>query len=124
MLEASDLKRIRGKRMNSKAKGARGEREFSKFCRDYGYETRRGQQYSGANGDADVIGLPGIHVEVKRTERLSIYDAMTQAIRDKKPGLIPVVFHRKNNCGWLAVMRAEDWMEIYKEHMNDSMQNL
>lgn len=39
--------------MNSRAKGAKGERELASILRDYGYEARRGQQYSGANGDAD-----------------------------------------------------------------------
>jgi len=46
----------KGKKMkNSRAKGARGERELSNLLKDHGYNTRRGQQYCGANGDADVI---------------------------------------------------------------------
>lgn len=101
--------------MNSRDKGARGERELTKALREYGYECRRGQQYCGANGDADVIGLPGIHIECKRVERLNIEDAMTQAIRDRREGEYPAVFHRKNNCKWLVTMRLEDWIEIYKE---------
>lgn len=62
--------------MNSRTKGAVGEREVASMLRGYGYKARRGQQYSGANGDADVVGLPGIHIEVKRREKLNIYDAM------------------------------------------------
>ena len=99
----------------SREKGKRGERELAKMLREYGYDCRRGQQFCGTNGDADVIGLPGIHIEVKRTERLSIYDAMDQAKRDKKIGEIPVVMHRKNNCEWLAILRLEDFMEQYRE---------
>lgn len=57
-------------------KGKRGERELAGILRKYGFDSRRGQQYSGANGDADVAGLPGIHVEVKRVERLNISEAM------------------------------------------------
>ena len=49
--------------MNSRQKGARGERELAGILRDYGFDSRRGQQYCGLNGDADVIGLPGIHIE-------------------------------------------------------------
>lgn len=98
----------------SREKGKRGERELAKKLREYGYDCRRGQQFCGANGDADVIGLPGIHIEVKRTERLSIYDAMDQAKRDKKIGEIPVVMHRKNNCEWLAILRLEDFMKQYR----------
>ena len=68
--------------MNSRQKGAAGERELAKKLREYGYDCRRGQQYCGANGDADVIGLEGIHIECKRVERLNIDDAMLQAIRE------------------------------------------
>lgn len=65
--------------MNSGNKGAAGEREVAGILRGYGYKARRGQQYSGANGDADVVGLPGIHIEVKRREKLNIYDAIDQS---------------------------------------------
>ena len=51
------------KRMNSRNKGAAGERELSNKLKEYGFDTRRGQQYSGANGDADVVGLHEIHIE-------------------------------------------------------------
>lgn len=66
--------------MNSRDKGKRGELELAKVLRGYGYDTRRGQQYCGANGDADVVGLPGIHIECKRVERLNLDDAMAQAV--------------------------------------------
>lgn len=99
--------------INSRSKGAKGERELAKILRDYGYPCRRGQQYSGANGDADVVGLPNIHIEVKRRERLEIYSAIAQAVRDAKNDEKPAVFHRKNECEWLGTMRLEDWMKLY-----------
>jgi Holliday junction resolvase len=101
--------------MNSRDKGARGERELSSKLKDYGYSCRRGQQYCGANGDPDVVGLPNIHIECKRVERLNIYDAMAQALSDRKTNELPAVFHRKNHCDWLVTMRLEDWIEIYRE---------
>ncbi len=101
--------------MNSRQKGAAGERELAKKLREYGYDCRRGQQYCGANGDADVIGLPAIHIECKRVERLNIDDAMLQAIRDRREAEYPAVFHRKNNHEWLVTMRLNDWIEIYRE---------
>lgn len=101
--------------MNSRQKGAAGERELAKKLREYGYECRRGQQYCGTNGDADVIGLPGIHIECKRVERLNIDDAMLQAIRDRREGEYPTVFHRKNNGKWMVTMLLDDWQEIYRE---------
>lgn len=104
--------------MNSRAKGAAGERELAGKLRDYGYNARRGQQYSGANGDADVVGLPGIHIEVKRVERLNIDEAMGQARRDAREGEIPVVFHRKNGQGWKATMDFDSWIGMYREWWN------
>ena len=101
--------------MNSRAKGAGGERELAKKLREYGYDCRRGQQFSGANGDADVVGLPGIHIECKRVERLNLEDAMAQSRRDAREGEIPVVMHRKTRSPWMVTMTLEDWMEIYRE---------
>jgi len=109
--------------INSKRKGKDGELEFARFCRDQGYnEARRGQQYSGIAGDADVVALPGVHVEVKRREKLNLYDAIGQAVKDasgRGEGDLPIVAHRKNNCEWLITMRAEDWFEIYREYYSD-----
>lgn len=89
--------------MNSRSKGARGEREVAGILREYGYPCRRGQQYSGANGDADVVGLPGTHIEVKRRERLDIHDAMEQSVRDAREGEMPTVFLRRNNLTGLLL---------------------
>lgn len=98
---------------NSRNKGAAGERELASKLRDYGYKARRGQQYCGANGDADVVGLPGIHIECKRVEKLNLYDAMAQSVHDAKEGEKPAVFHRKNNHEWLVTLRLDDFMKLY-----------
>lgn len=100
--------------INSKRKGASGEREFAKLCRENGYDCRRGQQYCGIEGE-DVVGLPNIHIEVKRTEKLKLYDAMDQAIRDSDNKL-PIVAHRKNNCDWVVIMPVDAWFEMYREY--------
>lgn len=98
----------------SRNKGKVGEREVAKFLRDHGYaDARRGVQFSGKTGQADVVGLPGIHLEVKRVERLNIENAMAQSIGDARDGEVPVVFHRKDRGEWMVTMRAEDWVEMY-----------
>ena len=103
----------------SREKGKRGEREWAAFCRDQGYDCWRTAQYRGNTGDAgDVEGLPGIHMEVKRTEAFRPWDYMTQAAHDAHEAgkdQLPIVAWRKNDHGWLVVMRAEDWFEIYRE---------
>lgn len=99
--------------MNSRNKGAAGERELAAKLREYGYGCRRGQQYSGANGDADVVGLPGVHIECKRVERLNLYNAMAQSIKDAMDGEIPAVFHRRNRREWLVTLKLDDFMHLY-----------
>ena len=104
--------------VNSKRKGAAGERELAHKLNEYGFETRRSVQYNGKadDGKADLVNLPGIHIECKRVEKLNVSNAMTQAINDAKDGELPTVFHRKNREGWLVTMRLDDWMELYKEY--------
>ena len=102
--------------INSRAKGARFERTLASKFREYGYNCRRGQQYCGSNGDADVVGLPGIHVEAKAVERMQLYDWMAQAKRDSAgSGRIPAVFHKKNNAEILVTMTLDDWLNLYRE---------
>lgn len=100
--------------MNSRQKGKRGELALAKRLREYGYEARRGVQYNGADGSADVIGLDGIHIECKRVERLNLRDAMLQSVHDAKEGEIPTVMHKRNNDDWLVTMRLDDWIEFYR----------
>ena len=96
-------------------KGKKGERELAAILKSYGYEdSRRGQQYCGSNGDADVVGLPGIHIECKRVEKLNIYDAVEQSKNDARTGEMPVVMHRKNRKEWLVTMPLDDWMKLYE----------
>lgn len=101
----------------SKRKGANGEREFAKVLREMGFtEARRGQQYCGANGDADVVGVPGVHWEIKRVERgLNLYEAMEQSERDARPGELPHVAHRKNGKKWLVTITLETWETLYRK---------
>ena len=105
---------------SQREKGKRGERELAGQLREYGYDCRRGQQYCGRSGAADVVGLPGIHIECKRVERLNLHDAMDQAVRDAgtlpedgRP--FPAVFHRRDHEEWLVTMRLEEWIHLYRE---------
>ena len=82
--------------INSKKKGAAGEREFANYCKEKGFDVRRTAQYNGKEQGslADVIGIPGIHIEVKRVEKLNIHNAVNQAIRDNvTKDSIPIVAH-------------------------------
>lgn len=105
--------------INSKQKGKAGELELANKLKEYGYDTKRSVQYNGKGGQADVVGLPHIHCEVKRVEKLNLYDAMDQAKRDAKNGDLPAVFHRKNRCNWMVSMELTDFMKIYERGGKD-----
>ena len=103
----------RGK--SAKNKGADGERELSNIFRDvYGYDTHRGMVFYH---ESDVVGLPGIHIECKRVEKLNVQAALEQSVNEAqiKCDGIPTLFHRRNRKGWLVTMRLEDWMDLYGE---------
>lgn len=104
---------------NSRRKGAQGERELASVLRQHGYDCHRGMQYKGSPDSPDVVGLPNIHIECKRVEKLNIYDAIDQSRRDSGESELPAVFHRKNNCDWLVTMRLDDWMKLYKGEVDD-----
>jgi Holliday junction resolvase len=98
------------KRINSCQKGKAGERELAAALNDLfpGLEAHRGQQHHGGSDSPDVVGLPGVHIECKRVERLNITEAMTQAVTDAMGRAIPAVFHRRNREQWLVTIRLSD----------------
>ena len=109
----------RSKRVNSKQKGARFERQLASRFREYGYDARRTAQYCGNTGDAsDVVGLPGIHVEAKHAEQMRLYEWIAQAKRDAAAGggnALPAVFHKKNHAEILVTVELDTFMKLYKE---------
>jgi Holliday junction resolvase len=98
--------------MNSRQKGKRGELEAAHVLQEYGFDARRGQQYAGINGDADVVGVPGYHLEIKRNEHLNLEEAVKQSVRDAREGERPIVMHRKNRGEWLVTIRLDDFMNL------------
>ncbi len=98
----------------SRRKGAAGELEAAaKLNEVLGTRFHRGRQYHGGPESPDLAGdLPGLHVEVKRCERLSLYPAMAQARRDASVDQVPAVMHRANGKGWLLVVVVEDLIRL------------
>lgn len=108
------IKRKHGKR--SKEKGKEGELEVVHMLRAFGFKINRGQQFSGGGDSPDVVhSIPHLHIEVKRAEAFSLYDALKQANDDAKDEDVPVVFHRRNQKDWVVVMHAHDFLNIMEE---------
>jgi len=97
----------------SRDKGKRGEREAAaEIAKLFGVEAARGRQYHGRDDAPDIVtGLQGVHFEVKRTERLNLYDALEQAGSDAGDA-IPVVLHRRNGKRWVAIVALDRLSEL------------
>lgn len=104
---------------SSKRKGKIGELEVANLLKAAGYNARRSSQYCGNTGDApDVEGLPGIHIEVKRVERLNLRKAYEQAVNDSKENGnndIAAVFHRGSHQPWMVTLSLKDFLKLYKK---------
>jgi hypothetical protein len=106
-----------GMAINSRRKGAAGEREFASYLREQGWQkARRSQQFAGnpEGGSGDVVcGNFPFHVEVKRCQQIKPEQWMAQAKGDAPEGKIPAVFFRRNGeKKWLAIIEADDLCEI------------
>lgn len=108
--------------VNSRQKGACGEREFAKFVRDRGFDAYRGRQFHGRDDAPDIVTagpLGGIHWEIKRVQNLNIEAAMSQAKRDCG-SKVPMVAHRKNGEEWKITLSADDFFTYFiPPYVND-----
>jgi hypothetical protein len=102
----------------SRQKGKRGERECAAELAEqlnmtYGVDVRRGVQHQGGPGSPDVVleGVP-IHVEAKRTERLSLWPALEQAKADAPAGTVPMVWHKPNRRDSVVIVETSQLVAL------------
>lgn len=107
---------------SSQKKGRSGEIELSQIFNENGINTHPGKSMSFGS-EPDITGLPGIHIEVKRVEKLNVSEAMKQSIRDSEQfhDGIPALFHRRNREQWLVTMRLSDWIRLYREWIHEQI---
>lgn len=102
-------------KINSRRKGKTGELEVAGILREQGFDSRRGVQYKGGPDSPDVTGVPGFHLEVKRTNKLNLYAALHQSERDAASTEVPVVIHRRDREKWVAILNLQDFIDLYKK---------
>jgi len=108
----------------SRDKGKRGEREFAAFLTERGIPARRGVQFRGGGDSPDVVhAIPGVHFEVKRVEALKLLPSLHQASEDAGDK-IPVVAWRKNGGAWIAILRADDLVDILVAEYQPNIEDL
>jgi len=106
--------------INSRAKGARYEREIAALLREFGYEAIRGCQFAGGQDSPDVKcdDFP-CHIEAKFVERLNIWAAYEQSDNDSGDR-VPCVIHRKKLSPFsLITLRLEDFIELMNDNKNE-----
>ena len=96
-------------------KGANAERELAQILREKGYNVERGGSLSYGTVP-DLMGLPDVHIEVKRREQLNLLAAIRQAETDaaRFHDGHPAVFHRSNRSPWLVTMTLDEWLSLYR----------
>jgi hypothetical protein len=96
--------------LNSRAKGASGEREFCRYIEKLlrlNYTPQRNLEQV-REGGADIMDIPPFCIEVKRCQRLSLRDwwiQVNRATTDTNP--VPFVAFRPNNQPWRFLISAK-----------------
>ena len=103
----------------SRRKGATGEREVASLFRAAGFPCDRTPNSGGLFIPGDVTGVDGLHVEVKRAERISILEWCRQAERDAllAPEALPtpLVVFRSSREPWRACLPLSDFLTLLGE---------
>ena len=95
-------------------KGKRGEREAAKkLSKLLGVPVARTQQFKGTPISADVEGIDGLHIEVKRREKLNFNKALETSWMEAGENY-PIVLTRRNQKAWVAICYLDDLLEIAK----------
>lgn len=104
--------------MNSRQKGKRGELEAAKaFEEATGLAVKRTAQVNGKLS-ADLTGVEGLHLEVKRRHRIASLDFLLQAELDsadidQSDGGVPVVLMRQDqDRNWAVLLRLDQLPEL------------
>lgn len=91
----------------SRDKGARGERDVVNTARRHGLRADRTAQLQAnavrevGEPDVKLHDFPGLHVEVKHDERMSV-DAMVRQATEDAGAKSPIVVWRRNRKPWRA----------------------
>ena len=103
----------------SRNKGARGERELLALLSERFPDLLLQRNYDqAAFGGSDLLGLPGISLEVKRYQRENVHrqEWWTQACQVATQNRIPVLAYRFDRSEWQSVLPLQWWA---MESVND-----
>lgn len=81
--------------LNARSKGRRGEVELAKILAPYWPDCIRNLDQFGSD-KRDLCGIPGMHWQCKRTEKLNIWEALDQTITEAASSDVPILAFRRN----------------------------
>jgi hypothetical protein len=96
----------------SRRKGKSSEREVVQLAKPYFPDAARDWATPQLHGD--IKGIPGVHLEVRRRETLSI-EAWCKEVEAKCDDRIPAVAFRRNNQPWRVALPLTDLLALLAE---------
>lgn len=94
--------------IKSRQKSSRANRELAALFRAAGFSS-----VSCTHGVLNNHTLPGLSVEVRRTQRLRLEEAMVAAEATAE-GTIPLVAHRSDHHPWRITLSLSDFFRLYE----------
>lgn len=112
----------------AREKGKRGEQAVARMLLPLCPEVRTkraGGESADVDRGRDLLGTPGLCVQVKEMERPLPLTALDEACAAAAPDEIPIAFVKQTLHGsrspsapmrgrWCVVLRAEDWIDLMK----------
>lgn len=101
-----------------RAKGAAAEREIVNILKDKGLKAQRTaplQAAPGVSEDADVIGVEGCYLEIRRRERVQIDAWCAETELAAPPGQTPCVVWRRSRQPWRVALPLDDFLDLVRQ---------
>ena len=105
--------------INSRKKGHKFELDIVNMLKVYGYEavSSRSESKNLDDQKVDIVDNTKFYFQCKHVERM--VESYHDILASMKKGKIPVIFHKRNNKGVVAVLTLKDFNDLllYKEEL-------
>lgn len=102
--------------INSRTKGKVGELEVMAMLRQYWPDACRNldqcRESEVLDSKSDALNTTGVHFQIKRVERLNIWEALRQAQSEAAHFDIPVVAFRRNRGQWYGALPLDELLAL------------
>jgi len=109
--------------VNGRVKGHSAERAAARYLRDQGYPlaitSRNALSHDGTPQETDILGVPGVSIEVKNRRELNIGSGLCQASIQAGPERLPVLLVKPVGIGleqvgsWWSITYFKDLVPLF-----------